>query len=312
MKKWIWKAVIQKSISYLPFSQNINYVFQKFITKGVTLTDEYFYDRLGHARDHIKSFQKYSGKKKPTSCLEIGTGWYPIVPISMFLIGANQIYSVDIAMLTSKKRLQTTLQKFLKSHESAQLKTFIPFLTERFELISDLLANYDSLSLKQVLDKLNITYLIEDARILSLNDDSIDLINSNNTFEHIYPEILTPILKEFKRVVKKHGGIMSHFIDLSDHFAHFDQSINIYNFLQFSDQHWKWIDNTIQPQNRMRIDDYQQIFTDLGIPITEQTFREGNVEELKTIKLSEQFTKKPMKDLAVSHCCFVSDMSNHI
>lgn len=308
MKKWKQKAIVQKIISYFPLSHKINYIFQKYVTKGVNLSDDYFYDRLGHARDHIKSFQKYSDKKVPQSCLEIGTGWYPIVPISFFLVGADKIYSVDISFLTSKEQLQTTLQKFVECNKSGQLINYIDFLPDRFDIITNLLADYDKFSLDDVLQKMNITYLIEDARKLSLSDNSIDLVNSNNTFEHIYPVILIPILKDFRRVVKKQGGVMSHFIDMSDHFAHFDKSINIYNFLQFSDEQWKWIDNSIQPQSRIRIYDYKQIYSDLSIPISDESFRAGNLTELKSIPLADKFAKSPLTEIAKSHCHFISNM----
>ena len=275
MKKWKQKAIVQKTISYLPLSNKINFIFQKYVTKGVNLSDEYFYDRLGHAKEHIKSFQKYADNKIPSTCLEIGTGWYPIVPISFFLAGADKIYSVDISFLTSKERLQTTLQKFVESYKAGQLKNYIHFLQDRIDIITNLLAEYEKFSLEEVLQKLNITYLIEDARKLSLPDNSIDLVNSNNTFEHIYPAILAPILKEFKRVVKKQNGVMSHFIDMTDHFAHFDKSINIYNFLKFSDKQWKWIDNSIQPQSRIRIYDYKHMYSDLSIPISDKSIVTG-------------------------------------
>lgn len=308
MKKWKQKAIVQKIICYLPFSHKINYIFQKYVTKGVNLSDDYFYDRLGHARDHIKSFQKYSNKKVLQSSLEIGTGWYPIVPISFFLFGADKIYSVDISFLTSKERLQITLQKFVECNKLGLLKNYIDFLPERLNIITNLLADYDKLFLDDVLQKLNITYLIEDARKLSLPDNSIDLVNSNNTFEHIYPVILIPILKEFRRVVKKQDGVMSHFIDMSDHFAHFDKSINIYNFLQFSDNEWKWIDNSIQPQSRNRIYDYKQIYSELSIPISDESFREGNLNELKSIPLADKFANRPLTEIAKSHCHFISNM----
>ncbi|MBE9484540.1 MAG: class I SAM-dependent methyltransferase [Bacteroidetes bacterium] len=310
MKKWKQKAIVQKTISYLPLSHKINYIFQKYVTKGVNLSDEYFYDRLGHARDHIKSFQKYSDKSIPTTCLEIGTGWYPIVPISFFLIGADKTYSVDISFLTSKERLQTSLLRFIECNKAGQLKNYIDFLPDRFEIIANLLDDYGKFSLDEVLQKLNITYLIEDARKLSLPENSIDLVNSNNTFEHIYPDILVPILKDFRRVVKKQGGVMSHFIDMSDHFAHFDKSINIYNFLRFSDKQWKWIDNSIQPQSRNRIYDYKQIYSDLKIPISDESFREGDLNELKSIPLSDKFKNKPPEEIAKSHCHFISNMKN--
>ncbi len=308
MKKWKLKAIVQKIISYLPFSHKINYIFQKYVTKGVYLSDEYFYDRLGHARDHLKGFQKYSYNSIPATCLEIGTGWYPIVPISFFLVGADKIYSVDISFLTSKERLHTTLQKFVECNKSGQLISYIDFLSDRFNIITNILADYEKFTLDEVLQKLNITYLIEDARKLSLPDDSIDLVNSNNTFEHIYPEILIPILKDFRRVVKKKGGVMSHFIDMSDHFAHFDKSINIYNFLQFSDKQWKWIDNSIQPQSRIRIYDYKKIYADLNIPISDESFRPGNLNELKSIPLDDKFANSPLEEIAKSHCHFISDM----
>lgn len=102
---------------------------------------------------------------------------------------------------------------------------------------------------------------------------------------------------------------MSHFIDMSDHFAHFDKSINIYNFLQFSDKQWKWIDNSIQPQSRLRIHDYKKIYADLSIPISEETFREGNLNELKTISLADKFFNKPLEEIAKSHCHFISSMT---
>ncbi|MCO5249226.1 MAG: class I SAM-dependent methyltransferase [Chitinophagales bacterium] len=308
MKKWKQKAIVQKAISFLPFSSKINYIFQKYVTKGVNLSDEYFYDRLGHAKEHIKGFKKHI-KLTPKTCLEIGTGWYPIVPISFFLIGADIIYSVDISFLTSKKRLKTTLEMFVKANEKGQLIEYIDIIPEKYNNIISLLNNYDKYSLKEVLQNLNIVYLIEDAENLSLTDNSIDLVNSNNTFEHIYPNTLIPILKELRRIVNKQSGIMSHFIDMSDHFAHFDKSINIYNFLQYNDKQWKWIDNSIQPQSRSRFSDYKEIYSKLNIPISEESYRDGNIDELKSIKLAEKYIGNSIVETAISHCHLISVMS---
>lgn len=308
MKKWIQKAIIQKLISYLPGSYSINYFFQKYITKGVYLNDIYFYDRLEHAKTHLKSFQKYSNENVPRTSLEIGTGWYPVVPISFFLAGTDKVYSVDITFLTSKERIKTTLKKIIECKNEGKLKIYLDILPKRYEILEDLFINYEEYSLDKILEKLNLTYLIEDARHLSLASNSIDFINSNNTFEHIYPHILLSILNDFKRVIKK-DGVMSHFIDMSDHFAHFDKTINIYNFLKFSDTKWKWIDNSIQPQSRIRIFDYKQIYKTLNIPISEEAFRKGNLNELKSITLAEKYKDNPLEEIAKSHCHFISKMS---
>lgn len=308
MKKWYQKVIVQKLISYLPLNYKINYFFQKYLTKGLNLTDVFFYDRLNHAKAHIEAFRNHNSKSIPSSCLEIGTGWYPIVPISMFLIGADEIYTIDNKINTSKNLLKPVLQKFIESKKEGKLKYYIDYRSDRFDMIDQLLANLDQFTLIEALQKLNITYLVENASRLPLPDNSIDLVCSNNTLEHIYPEILIPILKELRRIVKKQDGVMSHFIDMTDHFAHFDKSISIYNFLRYSDKQWKWIDNTIAPQNRLRIFDYKKIYNDLDIPITEEAFRIGNIQEIKSIPLDAKFASYPLEELAKSHCYFISYM----
>lgn len=115
------------------------------------------------------------------------------------------------------------------------------------------------------------------------------------------------ILKEFDRIVKKKNGLMSHFIDMSDHFAHMDSSINIYNFLQFSPQEWKLIDNSIQPQNRLRFKNYKDIYQKLEIPITEENIRKGNLQELEKIKIDNSFSDFSKVEIAISHGYIVSD-----
>ena len=101
---------------------------------------------------------------------------------------------------------------------------------------------------------------------------------------------------------------MSHFVDMSDHFAHFDTSINIYNYLRFSDKAWNWIDNSVQPQNRWRLSEYEKLHQSLEINISESDCREGNVEEMLSIKLAEKYESFDLKDLAVSHCYLISKL----
>ena len=120
-------------------------------------------------------------------------------------------------------------------------------------------------------------------------------------------EILIGILKEFKRVIKE-GGVMSHFIGMSDHFAHFDKSINIYNFLKFSDRVWSIIDNSIQPQNRFRFKDYMNIYKQLGLPVTDKEYTEGDIEELMKISLDNKYESYNAQELAISHVYLISKM----
>ncbi len=306
MSVWILKAVVQKIISFLPRSQKINYLFQKYVTKGVYLTDDYFIDRLLHAQNHVSYFSRYSKTHDSFNVLELGTGWYPVIPIYMFLKGANKIYSVDINNLVSEENLKQTIEKYCVFYNNGELNKYINIIdSERLNVLLDSHKKQNKLNRKQLLKLLNINFIVGDARQLPLQSASIDLITSNNTFEHIYPEILINILREFKRVLKP-GAIMSHFIDMSDHFAHLDKKISIYNFLKFSEKQWSLIDNSVQPQNRLRITQYREIYSKVGIKIVEEINRGGDIEKLKEMNIDKKFQKISDKELAVSHSFIIS------
>jgi ubiquinone/menaquinone biosynthesis C-methylase UbiE len=300
LKKWHAKAIVQKVISFLPGRHKINYWFQKNITKGVILSDEYFFDRLEHAQKHVAWFEKMNMNFSESRSMELGSGWYPVVPIYMFLKGMGSIYTLDISPLSDAVKLRQTLERYKSYIES--LEGEHTFKAERIETLLSLIQD-ENLDHQQMLDKLHITYLIADARNIStMESDSIHMIHSNNTFEHIYPAILKDILIEFKRVLHPKGH-MSHFVDMSDHFAHADPSISIYNFLTFSKNTWEiLIDNSVQPQNRYRYPQYQAMYEDLQIEIQESETRPGNVNIIKSLKISKEFSTFTPESLAISHC----------
>ncbi len=308
LKKWVLKAIVQKTISFLPLSQQLNYLFQKHVTKGVHLSDDYFSDRLLHAKEHLTAYQQQAGSIQGKTTLELGTGWYPVVPIALFLSGADRIYTIDISRLSHAGHLTTTIRRFLEYADSGQLENYVQALPERLTALREIAAPGDQLSFETMLDKLKMHYLVQDARQLPLPDASVDLVHSNNTFEHVYPAILKALLLEFKRIAVP-GGVLSHFIDMSDHFAHFDRTITIYNYLRFSDGAWAWIDNSIQPQNRFRLSEYRKLYAELGIPITDLSFRPGDLEALRSVRLHPKYSRYEQSDLAISHCLVVSKMS---
>jgi len=292
MQKWILKAAVQKVISYAPFSQKLNYFFQKHVTGGVRLSQDHFELKLRHAKDHILKLREHCTNIEQVRCLELGSGWYPIVPIALFLEGVEHISSVDLNPLMTKAGIVETLKMFKASADKLE--------NDRWRQLVDILDEEDTLSLEQMCTALGLTLWVGDARSLPLDDKSIDFICSNNTFEHIAAGSLKQILTEFKRVSGP-GALMSHFIDLSDHFAHFDKSISIYNFLRFSRRQWNLIDNSIQPQNRMRWKDYIELYAELDIPVSEQVIWPYDIKDLYRQPIHRSYDNYSKEELAVSH-----------
>ena len=303
---WRHKAFIQKFISIFPNHERINYMFQKLVTKAVFLDDLHFGWKVGHAKDHINYFHKYGKPNAESSVFELGTGWYPIVPVLFFLTNSGKVQSYDIQSWMTKDTQLDTIRKFKEWKESGQLSEYIQNIDEaKWQILEGILANAEQHSLNSINDIIGLSIHLKDARNTELPDNSFDFICSNNTFEHIFPDVLKGILVEFKRIVKK-DGLMSHFIDMSDHFAHSDPSITIYNFLQFSVKQWNFIDNKIQPQNRLRYKDFVEMYHDLNLPLTEEETRPGDLEALKNSNIHPEFASYTAEELAISHCYIVS------
>lgn len=298
--KWIAKAIVQKSISFFPNREQLNYLFQRYVTKGVLLDDNHFELKLTHAAEHLVYFEKHGGLPiEKARCLELGTGWYPVVPIAFWLSGTSSVVSIDIQDWMTAERQLTTIRKFVEWHENGKLAHFLPNLNDaRYRQLTALL---EGQSTKERIDQtIGLETYLMDARKTTFADDHFDYACSNNTFEHVHAEVLPGIIEEFYRVLKPQG-LMSHFIDLSDHFAHFDTSITIYNFLRFSQKQWKTIDNQIQPQNRLRWKDYLALYADRDVPVTETIVRRGDLNALRKVPLHAQYAGYSDEELAISH-----------
>lgn len=307
VSKWMLKAVVQKFISYFPQREKVNYLFQKYVTKGVDLTDTYFGYKLTHAKDHLQYFQQYGQRPLAESTiLELGLGWYPIVPIALYLNGAKEVISIDIQDWMTNQSQLITIQKFQEWRAEGWLESYLPAIDEeRWTAMVSLTQKNETPYLESISETIHLRPVLKDARDTGFSAQSIDYICSNNTFEHIPHSILVGILKEFQRIIKAQG-VMSHFIDMSDHFAHFDAAITIYNFLRFSEKQWQRIDNSIQPQNRLRFKDYLKMYQELGIPINDTQARPGHPELLRQVPLAPQYANYTEAELAISHGYIVS------
>ena len=292
--KWMFKALVQKTLSVLPGSHHLNYLFQRHVTKGVQLSDQYFSDKLQHARDHIRLYRAHTGRNCPSSTIELGTGWYPIVPFYFYLCGAENVMTTDISRHCKPGFALETARRILD-----EIPDEPGFQDDRKAQLTAWLQAPKS-DTRTMLSPLGIDYRVGDARQSGLPGDSVEFIHSNNTFEHVYPDILRDILKEFRRIGKP-DGLHSHFIDMSDHFAHMDSSISIYHFLRYSEAQWKRIDNSIQPQNRWRLSQYHQLFRETGYQLITEEIRPGHKAQLEKEPLHSSYTSFDTADLAVSH-----------
>lgn len=301
------KTFVQRAISFLPRSDWWNGQFQRYVTKGLHLNlDGEFRAKLKACQKHHDFFRAHGGAAvSDYSVLELGTGWFPILPIGFYLCGAAKVWSYDIAPLVSAETLRDTLRCFLILHEASRLQVFLPAI--RSERIDSLRQAFSSPSENphDTLAPMGVELVLGDVGKAGRPEESIDLVFSNGVLEHFPRCRLVEVLKLFRRWLKP-TGVMIHHIGLADQFASFDRSITPFNFLRYSRRSWRWLDNPIIPQNRLRHSDYLKVMDEAGFEILTEEKTLGNESDLRNTSLDEEFRAYDWNDLLVLDSWLVS------
>src|SRR5205085_12372256 len=111
MASWLLKAAVQGAISPLPGRDRLNHLLQRYLTGSVTLTDEVFERKRAQCHRHLESYRAQHAAL-PRHVLELGTGWYPIVPIGLINAGVERVTTFDVNPLCDPPRARATLERF--------------------------------------------------------------------------------------------------------------------------------------------------------------------------------------------------------
>ena len=300
MPHWLIKAALQRGISWLPSSHKWNELFQRHVTRSTELTAERFEARLEYCRWHWDHFRRLlPARARAFRVLEIGTGWYPIVPLGLYLHGADSIWTFDIDPLVNGPRLACAVAMFDDYAARGQLQKFWPdLLPQRLTLLRALRTGNSTPDPVAQLESLGIHLRVQDASQTGLPPNSVDLMVSTGVLEYIPPPALTAILTEFNRIATP-GAVMSHYLNLIDQYSYFDRSLNRLNFLKFPARQWKYLNSPLTWLNRLRISDYRALFHAAGFQIHTEENTLGTEDELAGIRLAPEFQKYSKDDLLV-------------
>jgi SAM-dependent methyltransferase len=261
MPHWLLKAAAQKLLSALP-----GRLYDELLWRAgsLRLSPAFLDDRLAHARRHAEAWRQFR-PGLPALSLEIGGGWVPVVPSGLRLLGFGRILSADLHnRFRSEARQQ--LRDALASGQSADFLAD-PAFPEHVSLLGGL---------------------------ATLPGASVDFIFSNNTFEHIPRPELEALLGQCRRLLAP-GGLMSHYIDMADHYSYFDPRISPWHFLRFSEAQWSWIENRIQSQNRLRLPQHRQLLAEAGFQLLAEERESGPADAYPRTKVHpdfQQFTEE--------------------
>lgn len=299
--KWMAKTVIQKAVSIAPEPDALNHRIQALLGRGGV---EPWRVRNGAemCRRHLESFERV-GLGSPTqgvvagsSVLELGTGWNPVVPVLMWLCGADRVISIDHVEHASDSSIETTAAMIHAMIDDEVLRSELACVSAARAATLGELVDADAPA-ADIRSTIGLERLVGDVTALRL-EEPVDAVVSNLVLEHIPVGLLPDILRGCFDLLAP-GGVMSHVIDLCDHGHYIDPDHSQFNYLRFSDRQWRFIGNSVQHESRLRASQYVAIFESAGIPIDDSTSRLGELAQLERVPVAERFGSLDVDDLLV-------------
>jgi SAM-dependent methyltransferase len=300
---WRIKGVVQKALGCIPGGMSVNDLLQR--AAGGLRNFEHEVARKVSDWSLVMGYLKeVAFPVEGARSLEIGTGWFPTFPVCFSLVGAGGCSTFDLSHHLSR-RLTGRLFAALESHLSEIARAGDRSRDEVEEALR-LARGADGMA--EILHSLGINYYAPaDATATALPPGSVDLVYSNSVLEHVPPRGIAALMKESYRVLRS-GGLVVHGVNCGDHYAYFDRHITAINYLTYPERSWRFWNNKLLYQNRLRPKDLLGLAEEAGFEIVlrRQRARQELLEILPQLSIAPEFRPYSPEELCCTSVDFVA------
>jgi len=300
---WKIKGYSQKALSVIPFGKRINNTLQRTVggLRNFEHNVEFKVADWSYLADHIVELGISPAGLR---YLEIGTGWFPTLPLCWSLAGASSVATYDLTRHLNRKltfKLMASLESYLPTISRAGRRD-----------IEEVKSDYEKLktakSVSELFERARVEYRAPaDATKSELPNECVDVVFSNSVLEHVPRGVILEMMRESARVLR-HGGLAVHSVNCGDHYAYFDKNITFINYLTFSERDWQFWNNKLLFQNRMRPVDFLKLAEMAGLEISLAKFkpRQALLDALPSLKIAPEFQNYPREQLCSTSIDFVA------
>ena len=300
---WKVKGVIQKVLSLVPGGVRVNDLLQRTVG-GLRYFEGQVAGKVHDWEIFVDHMSTLGIFPRGLKMFEIGTGWFPTLPICFSLAGSASCVTVD---------LHRHLNPHLTRRLLVALRAHLPTISSRSgRPLDEVTADYERLveagSLADMLAAARIDYRApEDATSTTLPPASVDVVFSNSVFEHVPPGVIAGMMRESHRLLRGRG-ITIHCVNCGDHYSYFDAKITPINYLTYSRDRWRFWDNDLLYQNRLRPQDFTQLAEREGLDVVLEVYRPRSdlMEAMKTMPIAEEFRQYPPEQLCSTSVAFAA------
>jgi len=300
---WRLKGLAQKGLSIIPGGGYLNDGLQKRYG-GLRRFEMNIADKLEDWRLSMRYLQHVGFELDGAGVIEIGTGWFPTLPICFSLVGAKRILTYDIsrhldAGLTF--RMLAALEPHLNSIAGAGGRRPEDIQARYRELL-------EAKDLKALLEKARVEYCAPaDTGTTGSPPNNADLVYSNSVLEHVPKQVIRSLMSEIMRMLRP-GGLTLHNVGCNDHYAFVDRRISFVNYLRYTEARWSRWNNRLQYQNRLRAPEFLEMASEAGLEVIykQVAVRPGTREALTTFEVAPEFQRFSKEQMAITTVDFIA------
>jgi SAM-dependent methyltransferase len=293
--RWLAKAAVQGGLSLVPGGHQANYFLQRNVSRRLPRSEADFDFHAGTAARHLAALDhaRPGTDRAALRCYEFGAGWDLIGPFAMWALGIDHQTVVDISPHVKLELVNDTIARFA-NHTTRLAQTLGgPLRAPDARIIT---------SPGELATRFGIAYLApQDARTLPLTEHSVDFVLSTFTLEHIPHDDIAAILRETRRVMAP-GSIISSLIDMQDHYNYIDSGVSVYNYLRYPAWRWRFLNPSLQWQNRLRHSEYLGLFEAAGFEVISDEPvlpTDDDLRELRAMSRAPEFQGFGEADLGI-------------
>lgn len=278
---WRLKVGRQAVLTRLPFGYQLRHAKRRLF--GYAPDPGNLRETLEGWAQMRRALERTGGAVEDGVMLEIGTGWFPTIPVMQCLAGARRVYMSDLNVHLDEVSFGATLE-FLRSALPGEPR------------LQEVHAQAD----------LPLTYLAP-FDVNDLPDGGVDVVTSRTVLEHIPPADLLGLLKALRPKLSPRAR-MVHLVDHSDHLEHADKSISKINFLTWPERKHALVNRlTREGENRLRHHEYPALFAEAGyrVVLEEDQVHEPTRRLAKSLPLQPRYAAMTAEQLATMSSVYV-------
>jgi SAM-dependent methyltransferase len=167
---------------------------------------------------------------------------------------------------------------------------------------------YKAQSVDELLNSARIEYHAPaDATATRLPPNSVDVVFSNSVMEHVPRAVILALMRESRRILRS-GGLSIHSVNCGDHYAYFDRKITPINYLTYTERKWRFWNNRLLYQNRLRPQDFLDMAGEAGLEtvLKKHKPRQELLAALPRLKTAPEFQHYSPEQLCTTSIDFVA------